>query len=377
AYVQTRVIGGANRYELLVAYGTTDQLVLGVSAGTFGKIISLIRAEFPDSNDPFDVVSDLVGLYQDGQQTAVTILHGSTQRTMLAFFDPNESPVPTIFRGVVAGHFNDAAGPRGLDMIAIEDGEAGAPRVWRSNGPTGTEVMAGMANTVPLLGDCAKGSPVRNLCIDGAVFVAWPMSETRDRVIALGQDRAGDPRIITFDPHVQGGSHPATMWPDVTARNARIRAAEVVRGAGKPLLLISISILLEAHLLVCEVGADGMPGTCTDIAEKVGADAICTHATAARIAPVTRFMDAPPTDRELLAICHQRGSPSATTLYRLDAALKPTELLRGLSAARELRIGDIDGNGIDDLLTVDRETSVPTLRIYRQCTAREAKTCGR
>ena len=377
SYVQTRVIGGVDRYELQVAYSTADQLAPGVTAGTFGKIISLIPAEIPDSNDPFNIVSDLVVLYEDGPQTAISLLHGSPQRTMLGFFDPRGAPLPTIFRGAAAGQFNDAAGPGGLDMIAVEDGDAGVPRVWRSNGPTGTEVTAPVANTVPLLGDCTNSSPLTNLCIDSALFVAWPISETRDRVIGLGVDRAGDPRIITFDPHADTTAFPSTMWPDVTDKKGRIRAAEVVRVAGTPLLLITLSVALEAHVLACTVGADGMPDTCTDLAAQVGADAVCTHATPARIAPVTRFMDAPPTTTELLAICHERGNASATTIFKLDAALVPTPLLRGVSAARELRAGDIDGNGIDDILTVDRETAVPTLRIYRQCTAREATTCGR
>jgi hypothetical protein len=375
-YVQTRVIGGADRYELQIAYGTTDQLVPGISAGTFGKIISVIPAEIPDSNDPFSVVTDLVVLYEDGAQSAISILHGSPQRTMLGFFDPRSTPQPTIFRGVAAGHFNDAAGPRGLDMIAVEDGDAGVPRVWRSNGPTGTEVSTPVANTVSLLGDCAKGSPLTNLCIDDAVFVAWPMTDTSDRVIALGADRAGDPRIITFDPHAPTTTFPATMWPDLTDNRARIRAAEVVRVAGAPHLLITLTVMLEAKLLLCTVGADGMPVTCTDLAAQIAAEAVCTHATSARIAPVTRFMDAPPTATELLAICHERGNASATTIFRFDAALKATSLLR-VGAARELRVGDVDGNGIDDIVTVDRETAIPTLRIYRQCTAREATTCGR
>jgi hypothetical protein len=87
-------------------------------------------------------------------------------------------------------------------------------------------------------------------------------------------------------------------------------------------------------------------------------------------------MDMPPTASDLVAICRERGNPAAN-VYQLDEQLRPTVLLRGISTARELRVGDIDGNGIDDLLTVDRETAVPTLRIYRQCTAREATTCGR
>lgn len=375
AFVQTRLIGGADRYELLISYATADQLLPGVTAATFGKVLSLMPADIPDSNDPFNVVTDLVALYQDGDQAAISLLHGSPQRTMLGFFDPRVAQLPTIFRGVSAGNFNDAAGPPGLDMIAVEDGDAGVPRIWVSNGPTGSEVSAGTANTVALLGDCNKGTPATSLCIDDATFIAWPASDTRDVVIALGADRNGDPRIITFDPHATTAVLPSMAWPSLGDSKTRIRGAEVVHLATGPLLLVGTSVGVEPHTLACKVGATGLPSEpCKDLATIVGGDAVCTHATAMRIAPVTRFADAPRTDDDLLAICHARGA-AASTVYRIaDGAA--TEILRGVGG-REIRAGDLDGNGIADLLAVDRETAVPTLRIYRQCTAREASTCGR
>lgn len=383
AYVQTRVISGVTRYDLLIAYATGDQLLPGVNVGTYGNIISLLVGDIPDSNDPFGVVNDLVVLFQDADQTAITLLHGSPQRTMLGFFDPSTSQPPAIFRGIVSGHFNDAPGPVGLDMIAIDEGDLGAPNIWRSNGPTGGEVEALTPHTVSLLGDCTKASPATSLCVGSAFYVAWPMAAGRDRVIGLGQNRAGEARVITFDPHATTVMLPAQAWPSLQELpvRARIRAAEVVTLAGTPRLLLAFSHLFVNHLLLCTLDREtGIPTGCVDlggqISSQLGIEMACTHATTARIRPVTRFMKTPPIAEDLVAVCHEKANPGATNIYQFRDDLQAIELLHGVSSAREVRVGDVDGNGIADFLTVDRETAVPTLRIYRQCTAREVATCG-
>jgi hypothetical protein len=106
-----------------------------------------------------------------------------------------------------------------------------------------------------------------------------------------------------------------------------------------------------------------LPTSCRDVGAELGTT--CTSATTARIRPVTRFGDTFERTRDLVVLCNG-------TLYRLETAA--TELLR-IDRATEVRVGDIDGNGVDDLVTVDRESAVPTVRIYRQCTSREV-TCG-
>jgi hypothetical protein len=299
---------------------------------------------------------------------------------MLGFFDPRVGQVPTIFRGAVAGNFNDAAGPAGLDLLAIEDG-ASALNLWRSNGPTGSQVMIESPHSVALLADCARNAPSTSLCSDGAIHVAWPMSPTADRVIALGQDGNGDARVITFDPHADSAAWSATAWPELAElpTKARIRNADVVAAGDGSRLVITFLQNAEPHVLGCNVEQSGLPAQCTDVgtqlSQQLGADIVCTHLASARFGRITRFMDAPPVAADLVALCHAKAAPDAATLYALDGELKASELMF-VGRGQELRVGDLDGNGVDDLLIVDRGGQVPALRMFRQCTSREAPSCG-
>ena len=142
--------------RLSVAYDTPGRTQTTVVQGTLDQAISLVPFQIPDSTDPVAVVGDLIVLdRQAGTPTpqALSLLQGSPDRTMLAYFDPRtgSDPLKTSYRGVVAGHFTTGSSaisstcsrsrppPRAraqmyrLDgtSVGLDPGRSPRPRRWR------------------------------------------------------------------------------------------------------------------------------------------------------------------------------------------------------------------------------------------------------
>ena len=102
--------------RLSVAYDTPGRTQTAIAQGTLDRAISLVPFQLQDSTDPVGVVGDLIVLdQQQGVSTpqAVSIVEGSPDRTMLAYFDPRPSGDPAphyAYRGVVAGDFVTSSG---------------------------------------------------------------------------------------------------------------------------------------------------------------------------------------------------------------------------------------------------------------------------
>ncbi|MBA3391222.1 MAG: VCBS repeat-containing protein [Deltaproteobacteria bacterium] len=380
-YVQTRVLAGAARNELVIAYGTPDQLLAGTTTGTYGRIISLLAQDVPDSSDLFGVVDDLVVLFSDAEGTKITIMHGSPQRTLLGFLDPRVAPIPSVFRAVVAGNFNDDVGAPGLDILAIEDGDGSpAPRVWRTNGPNGSEVEGSEPLTVSMLADCRPSANQNGFCIDGARYVSWPASENHDRVIAFGQNSAKDAQVITFDPHGGSVNVMATTWPSQAEipKTTKFRSVDVLTVDGQPILAISLVPTMGEpfRLVLCAVDRQtAMPTGCYDLGARLSLTQLgkteCTAATTARVRRVDRFDTSPSFASDLLALCTSMSGTRVFVVDVQDGELRGLKVLLSTENARELRSGDIDGNGLDDLITVDRDNGIATVRVYQQCSSRD------
>jgi hypothetical protein len=241
AYVEQDLV----EQRLQIAYGTTDQFLPGVNVGTFSKIRSIVPAQIPDSTDPDLLIADLAVLFEEqvfDEVTfdvtivpAITLLHGSPQRTMLAFFDPRSPPLApqSQFRGVVAGSFS---GPNsnGNDVLAVE--QAGTlTRLYLSVGATNGELQSQDESDAANVADCKGGS--------GVVAQRVVHRRRTSRVVDREQPRRGDrDRWQSLGRHLRSrnlGSGTAMHDGGGRTRSWRRRAPvrklqRIVLGAARP-----------------------------------------------------------------------------------------------------------------------------------------------
>jgi hypothetical protein len=128
---------------------------------------------------------------------------------------------------------------------------------------------------------------------------------------------------------------------------------------------------------LCAIDAPEAGPTCIDlgavVSAAVGEEIRCVDAGHARVARAGRFR---PPDREgedLVVLC--RRPLGGNTLFRvsIDGAIV-TPLLE-LAGADAMQVGDVTGDGIADLIVIDRSFAVPLMRVFRQCTSRDLD-CG-
>jgi hypothetical protein len=101
----------------------------------------------------------------------------------------------------------------------------------------------------------------------------------------------------------------------------------------------------------------------------------CDDATAARITLSDPTTPAPGLD--LVAACHDS---EGGVLYRIhdggDLAFTAEELARSAAPLRYVRTGDINGDGLDDVIGIAGDTGAQTLVVFPQCSSRDLSTCG-
>jgi hypothetical protein len=383
---EQRVRGGVASEDLAIAYGTRDRLLPGATVGSFKHVISVLPASIPDSNDQSNLVADCAVLFESDTGREVSLLHGSPQRTLIGYFDPRSrggSAGASLFRGAVAGKLHDA-GATGLDVAAIEtvdtDGLPAQHRtdVWLSRGPTGGNTEPLVPVRAPELARCdAIAAPDDAFCVGDARYVPWPMPRGTDRVIGL-------------DPRGRGLAFAATdVDGAMTLRPQRWPAGVLAIPAGARVRDVAIAVLDDAPRLVvaytggvalCDLdAATGQPIRCTDLGAVISAQVpggrwTCTDAAAAHVAPFRRF-DREVAPRALVVLCRTDGGSGALVEVAVGGEPVATRLLDVLPAD-ELRIGDVTGDRIDDVIAISRGGAISTLRIYPQCTSRDRCDAG-
>lgn len=385
----------AAHQRLMVSYGTSDRPLEPVELGTFSEGAQLTHVGFPDSVDLVSLAADLIVIQpkpMGAKAPTVSVLRGSPQRTMLGYFDPRIDNTPEtemLFRGAIAGRFQPT-GPtdyRDLLAIAIDPRSPAtvAPRVWRMPGTArGPDATSTPGLPLTSVADCSD-STGSNLCVRDVAYFAWAIDAARDVVIAI--DRASTPHALMIDP----GGAPVTATP-IGALAAKIppqtyaRAIHATDFDGDGIEeLIGVfaprSSDQRGGVLVCTMTA-GMPQSCTDIVPELLAarpeDGMqsCIDAAPARITnrdPMTPAGGG----GDLVVLC--RRGPVAT-LYRVRqgaTALEVTPLATASKPLNAIKVGDVTGDGVDDVVALEGETGVQSLVVFPQCSSRGIASCPR
>jgi hypothetical protein len=385
AYTET----GPGHQQMRIAYGTPDRPTEPIHVATFSGVSSVTPLSFPDSVDTLALADDLavIHLGDTGDVPTMSLLHGSPQRTMLSFFDPrSDSPLDvraqTILRGGVIGAFASSPSSH-RDLLAIGSPRQGATVGMRAFRVAGT---ARGLDPTPTAGVDARGLAAcdgSGVCVASARYLAWTVAPGRDVVIAV--DGEHPPRAVLLDPWASSSALTATELPQLVegvpaGASARSLYAVDVDGDGTRELLVAFAPRAGGSggsVRLCEVSPAGVPGACREIAEIVAtfdpAIVACTAAAPGRVAP--RHPHAPPSAAtDLVVLCH---GAQTTALYRvsLGSGTPSTSLLAPAAGVHALAVADVTGDGIDDVVAVQRAGGSQSVIVFPQCSSRTAASC--
>lgn len=399
AYVEQLV----DHQRMMAAYSNFGALLPPVPVGAFASVSSLSSASLPSSEDAAALTEDIfvVQPAQPGQAAStLTIMAGSALRTMVAYFDPRFQPEQgddrvsqrdtTRLRSIVVGKF---AGDARLDTFALAvdaepaDDEPLPALAWRMAGtPFGPDATESMGLPTSGFSDCVVDDD--GLCARDAKYLAWPTSDTKDVVIAI--DRSATPKAMAFDP--SAATIQASALPVISDK---LPAMSVVRsvhaadldGDGARELVIASALRAsgagESALLVCQMNG-ATPTACEDLVPAIRmavSDAEEPLTSCVDVAPgrVTQAgpLAAPTIGTDLIALCRIANS---SVLYRVrpSATGVDVSLLARTSARLEgIRVGDVTGDGVDDVLAIEGESGAQSLVVFPQCDARDLASCQR
>jgi hypothetical protein len=346
---------------LMVAYGTADRPLPPAQVATFTDIASVTQIEFPDSADPLSHAADLA-VIQPGAPPTMTLLHGSTQRTMLSFYDPRSDAMvrATRLRGAVIGKF---VGTPHQDLFAIatpDDDPAVGIRAWQVAG-TATQFEDSHSDgaLAPGLSRC-EGDP--GVCVRDAMYLAWPLAPDRDVVLAIDDGSAImiDPTGLAATPMpallagLPAGAVPRALYPiDLEGDGALELLASFATPPGAP---------LAGSVRICRM-TDGVVTTCDELGPQIAPEATCIDAAPAKLG----------TGPTLVVLC--RTGDGGSILFGVAAGYQATVLARG-SGMRAIRVADVTGDGVDDIVAVQGETGSQAVSVLAQCTTRDECTGG-
>ena len=349
--------------RLFVAYGTLDRHLAPLQVAAFGRVATLTPFAFRDSADNLSIADDLIVLQPAvGNDTArATILHGSPQRTMLSFLDPraSEHVDQSVMRSTVVG---EVAGGDEQDLLVFAAPSPGATigmRAYRVAGTAnGLDTAQTAGTVVDGLADCTQTTAAAGACVENAAFLAWDRAAATDVVIAV--DRRSPPRAMRIDPGLPARPIPALV--DGLPAGAVVQSLHAydVDGDGARELVAAFT----GSVRICDVDAEGMPTACTDIASALPqATLTCIDAAPGRVG-----------ERGVIALCRAGSTASLFRVTRTGDGLAATELARGVGL-RALRVADVTGDGVDDVVAVQGDGSASALVVFPQCTSRDVESC--
>jgi hypothetical protein len=317
---------------------------------------------------------------------------------------------------VAAGNFfwtdaedRDPLGAHYTDLIAIDVGLSSGPTVWPIHGVAFGVLDATVANNATQIGTCLGPADANTemFCANGARYVTWPRA-SHDVVIGIDQPSGSAGRhLAVIDPVEYMGTLSNRPMMAVTFRT--LAGLGITKDAGlsmrslrignvdrdpEPELLITFGRTAETRntnpntgtVAVCDVDGNGIPTACTDVAmlpELAGL--ACADATPAVVTPSGPLVPAPALDvHPLLVVCQRdlevpdpgnQGPDSVVTsvseVYRLDhdgARFKPVYLAGLPGGIQVLQVGDVTGDGLDDLLGLrTSQMTIPSLVVIPQC----------
>jgi len=375
------------RERLMVSYGTEDQPLPPLEVARFAAVQNVANIKLGSSSDYLALTSDLVVLL-GGSPSKLTLLFGSTQRTMLSFFDPrsdvgNEDSIAstTIFRGQVIGRFEESSPRPEVAMLAAlraglsvdSVGRVGM-RAWSVKGTEdGLDATRTDGNEITNVDDCSVQGGM-GLCVDEALYLPWAVSDTRDVVIAVDRRTQG----AVFDPaKLVNNKLAATPFTLTVANKSQVRSmrASDLDGDGAKDLIITFGPAGQpsSSVLFCQVDATGTPNNCRDLVEDIVAaypsTTACVDAAPGRFT-LTGVGGAAAVASDLVVLCRDGGS----TLHRvrIDADGTHVELLgRAPPGLAALQVGDVTGDQVDDVVALVGDPGSRTLVVFPQCTNRD------
>jgi hypothetical protein len=241
-------------------------------------------------------------------------------------------------------------------------------------GPDAT-ITPGLSTTG--LADCVTrvGS---GICVRDALYAAFPVSPTKDVVIAI--DSASSPHAVSFDP-AAAGTIAATDMPALSSKlpeGSKVRSihAADLDGDGAAELVVAAAPDGPGTgvVLVCTM-VGGLAQSCEDLVPAI------LEATRDTEQPAIACVDAAPAyialgGIDLIVVCRDGGS-SLYRVHRSDAGIEVTALARTRTRIGALRVGDVTGDGVQDVIGIEGESGAQSLVVFPQCSSRNLSACAR
>lgn len=382
--------------RLMVAYGTHDGLIPPIEMASFAGVSAMnglgaITAEDTASRD-----SDLMVGIPSPDPTRpyaleLTIMVGSASRTLVPVIDPrindeNKWTFRNVSVGRFGGEFVDAFGLgynadptsasgtlfQGWPVFGTEHGldPAAVPLAQR------VVAISGVAPPCEGIDVANPSEPV--VCIDGQTVsvpspVASPIAPNgHDLLYAL--DRYG--RLGVVDPTMAGALSVFPLGLATPAKRVRDLFYTDLDGDGALDLVATFELPTTGTgaVFVCALDkATGLADAahCHDVLPTVQAfdSAVvnCADAAVGAFAPYDPAVGAR-TDTDLVVAC---TTATATALYRITAGTASLLAPELPDEPALLRSGDIDGDGVPDLVYVHGPAGAQTLAVLRQCASRD------
>ncbi|HET9988868.1 MAG TPA: hypothetical protein VFQ65_10110, partial [Kofleriaceae bacterium] len=258
------------------------------------------------------------------------------------------------------------------------------PRVWIAAGNDVT-LDSTQSDGAKLTGLAACGLGTANSgCVEEAVYFPWAVANGHD--VVFGLDHAKMPTASVFDPNMIGAT---TITAAKAPGFAPIPAGSVIQalhaadldgdGANELIAAFAPSTTgATGGVLVCQMDGSGQPHDCTDVVASaiaaVAPGAVCFDAAPGHFTARDRFSTgAAPAD--LIVACKDTGS----TLYRVFAqsggGFGAEVLFHSMTAVTSIQIGDVTGDGVDDVVGLEGASGTESLVVFAQCTSRNASSC--